>query len=228
MRNKFLIALLFFTSIALPQQTKTLELYFSSSYKAEQIKISDSTSFISKKDSIEISTLKFYCSNITLLNAGNKVWEEKNSYHLIDIANNKSSQLNLVIPKDIIYDKIKFDLGIDSATNEMGAMGGDLDPTKGMYWAWNSGYINFKLEGKSTKCKTRNNEFQFHIGGYMFPYNALQTIVLPINNAEKINVSVDLAKFLSNINIAEENHVMSPSPKALVMAQYIAKSFSIK
>jgi hypothetical protein len=227
-KSKLTIILLLFVELALAQQTKTLELCFSASYEIEPIKLNDSRSFISSKDSIEISTLKFYCSNITLLNDGKKVWEEKNSYHLIDIAKNQYSHLNLTVPKTIIYKEVTFNLGIDSITNEMGSMGGDLDPTKGMYWAWNSGYINFKLEGKSAKCKTRNNEFQFHIGGYSFPYNTLQAITLPINNTEKINVNLDVTKFLSNINLADENHIMSPSAKALIMAQNIAKSFSVK
>lgn len=222
------ICLLLFVGLAVAQQTKNVEINFSSSFGADAIKLNDTTSFFSKKDSIEISSIRFYCSSIQFLKDGNKVWEETNSYHLIDFSNKNSSKLNLIVPKNINYDEVKFNLGIDSLTNEMGAMGGDLDPTKGMYWAWNSGYINFKLEGKSSKCRTRNNEFQFHIGGYSFPCNTLQTIVLQISNAEKINVDLDIAKFLSSINLAEENHIMSPSAKALLMAQNIAKSFSVK
>lgn len=222
------ICLFLFVGLALAQQTKNIELKFSASFGTDAISLSDTSSFFSKKDSIEISSIRFYCSNIQFLKDGKKVWEEKSSYHLIDIANKNSSKLNLPVPKNLIYDEVKFNLGIDSLTNEMGAMGGDLDPTKGMYWAWNSGYINFKLEGKSNKCKTRNNEFQFHIGGYSLPYNALQLITLPTKYAEKINVDLDITKFLSSINLAEENHIMSPSAKALVMAQNIAKLFSVK
>jgi hypothetical protein len=214
--------------MAVAQQPRKIELKFSSSFGTELIKLNDTTNFFSEKDSIEISSIRFYCSNIQFLKEGKKIWEEKSSYHLIDIAKDNSCKLNLPIPQNLIYDEVKFNLGIDSLTNEMGAMGGDLDPTKGMYWAWNSGYINFKLEGKSSKCKTRNNEFQFHIGGYVLPCNALQTIMLPIINPEKINIDLDIAKFLSIINLAEENHIMSPSAKALAMAQNIAKSFSVK
>jgi len=228
LRSKFIICLFLCVEFAWPQQTKNVELKFSSSFGSDAITLNDTTSFFSKKDSIEISSIRFYCSNIQFLKDGKKIWEEKSSYHLIDIAKDNSCKLNLSIPQNLIYDEVRFNLGIDSLTNEMGAMGGDLDPTKGMYWAWNSGYINFKLEGKSNKCKTRNNEFQFHIGGYIYPCNALQTIKLPINNTEKINVNLDIAKFLSSINLVEENHIMSPSSKALLMAQNIAKSFSVK
>ena len=71
------------------------------------------------------------------------------------------SSLALQIPSNIPFSKLKFQLGIDSLTNVSGAMGGDLDPTKGMYWTWQSGYINMKIEGKSNSCKTRKNQFQF-------------------------------------------------------------------
>lgn len=217
-----------FVGLAEAQQTKNIELKFSSSFGTDNISLNDTTSFFSKKDSIEISSIRFYCSNIQFLKDGKKIWEEKSSYYLIDIAKDNSCKLNLSVPQNISYDEVKFNLGIDSLTNEMGAMGGDLDPTKGMYWAWNSGYINFKLEGKSSKCKTRNNEFKFHIGGYLFPYNALQVIKLPVNNATNITVDLDVTKFLASINLTEVNHIMSPSAKAMVMAQNIAKSFSAK
>ena len=60
--------------------------------------------------------------------------------------------------------RIYFQIGIDSLTNVSGDLDGDLDPALGMYWAWNSGYINMKLEGKSSSCKSVKKEFQFHIG----------------------------------------------------------------
>ena len=227
MRSKLFISLYLFVVLAAAQQ-KNIELTFSSSFGTDTISLNDTSVFFSKKDSLEISSIRFYCSNIQFLKARKIIWEEKSSYHLIDISIENSSKLNLSVPHNINYDEVKFNLGIDSLTNELGAMGGDLDPSKGMYWAWNSGYINFKLEGKSKKCKTRNNEFQFHIGGYSFPSNSLQVIKLPINSPGKISVNLDIAKFLLSINLAEENHIMSPSAKALIMAQNIAKSFSIK
>jgi hypothetical protein len=48
----------------------------------------------------------------------------------------KHSKLSFDLPTYLKYDQIQFQLGIDSLTNVSGAMGGDLDPTKGMYWTW--------------------------------------------------------------------------------------------
>jgi hypothetical protein len=66
---------------------------------------------------------------------------------LIDFDENDSNALCLEIPDDIEFDAIQFNLGLDSLTNVSGALGGDLDPTKGMYWTWQNGYVNFKLQG---------------------------------------------------------------------------------
>jgi hypothetical protein len=115
------------------------------------------------------------------------------------------------------FDAIRFNIGIDSTTNSGGVKGGDLDPTKNMYWAWQSGYINFKLEGKSKACKTRNNVFQFHIGGYSYPNNSLQTVTLPINKI--LNINFDLEKLLSGIGLQTMNEIMSPGAKGMQVAK---------
>ena len=127
-------------------------------------------------DSIKIETLKFYISDFELLENKKIIYSDKKRYHLLDFENENS--MNILTSKITIgnYNVAKFMLGIDSATNVSGAMGGDLDPTKGMYWTWQSGYINIKLEGKSKVCRTRNHEFQFHIGGYLPPHKTIQEI----------------------------------------------------
>ena len=105
--------------------------------------------------------------------------------------------LILKLPPDLTYDQLAFDIGIDSITNVSGAMGGDLDPTKGMYWTWQSGYINFKLEGTSPDCPARKNEFQFHLGGYAYPNASVQKIALTATGQGNINVQMNLDMFLA-------------------------------
>ncbi len=183
---------------------------------------------INEQDSLRIETLKFYISNIQVIENDSVVWMEKNSFHLIDASDGKSMSLELNIPTSITYNKIKFGLGIDSSTNVAGVMGGDLDPTRGMYWTWQSGYINFKLEGKSSLCKTRNNEFEFHIGGYQSPYNTFQSVVLNTGNNRIIDVTIDCMKLFETIDLSKQNHIMSPGSEAVELSQKIAKIFSIK
>jgi len=109
-----------------------------------------------------------------------------------------------------------------------GALDGDLDPSKGMYWAWQSGYINMKIEGKSSSCKTRKNQFFFHIGGYLQPNYAMQTIVLETNNINpEINIAVDLEALFSKIHLSETNSIMIPGKKAMELAQMSIQMFTI-
>lgn len=180
---------------------------------------------LNAKDSIQITSFKFYISQLELLNGSKTVWKEQSSYHLIDAFDEKTLVLSL--PTNITYTKIKFQVGIDSLTNVSGAMGGDLDPTKGMYWTWQSGYINFKLEGNSNLCKTRHNEFQFHLGGYQQPFKCLQTVFVQVKPSANIKLNMDVVKFLVYIQLSELNHIMSPSKEAVELSEKITETFSV-
>lgn len=182
----------------------------------------------SNQDSIHFETLKFYISDLKVYFKDGKNFLEQNSFHLLDFENSESIHILLKnIPNDNLS-HISFNLGIDSTTNVSGAMGGDLDPTKGMYWTWQNGYINFKLEGKSTLCKTRNNEFQFHIGGNMNPFNTLQKIELPINKVGSCTIVFDLEQLMDKIDLSILNHVMSPQLDAVEISKKIVTAFSIE
>ena len=171
---------------------------------------------VTNNDSLRIETLRFYVSNITLLKYGKVVYNSKTNFYLIDLE--KKLQIALKT-KNSAFDAIKFNVGIDSLTNVSGAMGGDLDPVNGMYWAWQSGYINFKLEGTSKICSTRNNAFQFHIGGYMHPNATIQTINLPVKNNSAIEINIALDKFLNGVDLKTTNEIMSPGQHAVKLAK---------
>ena len=190
--------------------------------------IMDSLYIRNNQESIQFETLKFYISNLRFNLNNGKTFIEKNSWHLIEMEDRNS--LHVSVP-DSLNDSIRnisFNLGIDSTTNVSGALGGDLDPTQGMYWTWQNGYINFKLEGKSTLCKTRNNEFQFHIGGYMNPFNTLQKIELPINKVGSYTIVFDLEQLMDKIDLSILNHVMSPQLDAVEISKKIVTAFSIE
>jgi hypothetical protein len=178
-------------------------------------------------DSVLIETLKFYISGIELLHKGKVVWQEKNSFHLIDVSNEKTMNLFCLVPANIQFTQLKLNLGIDSTTNVSGALGGDLDPTKGMYWTWQSGYINFKLEGKSNLCKTRANEFQLHLGGYQFPFNGLKTVTFNVINKNKTTIILDMEQFLNSLHLSQQNHIMSPKAESVLLSETVSKLFSV-
>ena len=178
-------------------------------------------------NSISFETFKFYISGIELVENTKTIWREKGSFHLYS-ADSSNKTISLTVPTTLNFDKIKFNLGIDSLTNVSGAMGGDLDPTKGMYWAWQSGYINFKIEGKSSLVSHPKKEFQFHLGGYLRPFNSIQTTTLAITDKNKIEIVFDMLQFLSEIDFTKQNHIMSPSIQAVAFSQFAIKCFKVK
>jgi hypothetical protein len=167
-----------------------------------------------------------------------KTWiKDSVSAHLIDIFDPATLHVAL---KKIDLKRLKtihFNLGIDSLTNVSGALGGDLDPQKGMYWAWQSGYINLKIEGRSPRCKTRKNIFQYHIGGYLQPFYSMRKVELPIKNAvahrnqgaipQGVILAVDFSVFFGNLSIATQNSIMMPGKAAMQLADYSTSMFSI-
>ena len=176
-------------------------------------------------DSLSIHTLRFYLSGFSLLKNGREIWREQDGFHLLDLADESTLSISLKTGARLDFDAVRFDLGIDSLTNVSGAMGGDLDPTKGMYWAWQSGYINLKLEGFFEKCPARHHEFQFHLGGYMPPFRALQTITLPARPDREIRVDMDLALFFEKLDLTQTHTLMSPSKEAVQLAAHFATIF---
>ncbi len=181
-------------------------------------------------DTLMVETFKFYISNIQIEYDDNSLFAQKDSYHLLDFEYSNSFQFFITKKSEKIISKISFNIGIDSLTNTAGAMKSDLDPIKGMYWAWQSGYINTKIEGKSSSCSSRNNEFQFHIGGYRHPYYSVRKMQFYLNKkaTAAINIGIDVNAFLGSIKLNEQKNVMIPGAEAMKMANYTTKMFYIQ
>lgn len=183
----------------------------------------------SANDTIALKSFKCYISSIQIHYADKTVFNQIDCYHLLDMENPLSLRIPITNANDKIISKITFNIGIDSLTNTSGALGGDLDPINGMYWAWQSGYINMKIEGTSTSCKTRKNEFYFHVGGYLPPFNTMRKIELIYDKkAAQINIGMDLNTLFSNIKLAETNSVLIPGKLAVEIADYSTKLFYIE
>lgn len=173
-----------------------------------------------------ITKTRFFVSQIELLANNQSIWKEDNSYHLMDIEG-KQQAIQLNVPNTHPYDQIQFNLGIDSATNVAGVLGGDLDPTNGMYWTWQSGYINAKIEGVCKSCATRNNVFEYHLGGYRYPYESLQTITLDVKSQSLIQIGIELSHFFSAVDLSNDCQIMSPGIRAKQLSADFARCFQI-
>jgi len=179
-----------------------------------------------EKTQLTIETLRFYLSRLTFYKNDKPVFTEKDSYHLVDAEIESSLKIDIELPADLDFDKLQFHLGIDSLTNDGGVMGGDLDPTKGMYWSWNTGYINFKIEGRSINCPARFNSFIFHLGGFLAGQECLQTIQIANIQKDQAILKFDISEFLKDIDLSTEYQLMSPGEKAKQLSETAAKAFS--
>jgi hypothetical protein len=180
---------------------------------------------INEIDSVKISEFRFYISKVSFWKSNMQIWKEEESYHLIDLLDDSSNKIKLEIPDEMVFDKVEFYLGIDSLTNVSGAMGGDLDPTRGMYWTWQNGYINAKIEGTSNLCKSRKNEFQFHLGGYMPPFQCVQKIEMNIDRYEHIQIGINVETMIEAFDLSKQTKIMSPSLNAVEVSEKLAKCF---
>ncbi len=179
---------------------------------------------------IAITNLKYYIGKIEIQYASGKVVKDS-MYHLVDetqIGSNKITLSN--IPAGEI-NHISFTIGVDSMTNTEGLMSGDLDPMNGMYWAWNSGYINFKVEGV---CKNEEElvEFKYHLGGFLAPNQTAQQQGLKVKKTikesdtnEQIDIQVNLDQLINLEFIQSKSKILSPSASAKQMAQKLPSIF---
>ncbi|MBL0050894.1 MAG: hypothetical protein IPP29_04880 [Bacteroidetes bacterium] len=151
-----------------------------------------------------ISKFRYYLGNIRLKNiAGKEFIIDK--YFLIDEEDKESKRIMLsdVAPGE--YASISFIVGVDSARNCSGIQTGALDPAKGMFWAWNTGYIFLKLEGHAPASKSPGHIFEYHIGGFKEPVNCIKNIKLTFDNlhienngAAVLKIKADAAQILKS------------------------------
>lgn len=209
--------------MGLAQINKTL----SFSLVKSKTKLKINKTFIIDDDSITPSKLTFYISHIECLKNSKVIFTPKEKYFLVDLESENNSKINL--ETTLSFDSIRFNIGTDSLANVSGAMDGALDPINGMYWTWQSGYINFKIEGTIQDKTLKNKSFQYHIGGYLPPYKTIKTLTFPVTkNKNVIECQIDLEKFFKYVNLKELNHLMSPGEKAVELSNHYKNFILIK
>lgn len=170
------------------------------------------------------STLRFYVSNFRIHNLNGRIIENPNVY-LFDLEDTSSFEL-FNLDEEIMC--LDFLFGTDSLTNVSGILDGPLDPIHGMYWTWNSGYINFKLEGKSNRSSAPDKAFEYHIGGYLSPYRSSRKIELrDIQKSNKIVIELHVDKWLNSIPMEQSASVMIPGKAAVQLLDELVKYFEI-
>lgn len=168
-----------------------------------------------------LTNWKLYLSNISINSSDSSVTE--NSYQLVVL----TDSLNLIQGPNL-SDQLKslsFGIGVDSAKTMGGVMDGDLDPAKGMFWSWQSGYINFKVEYEDTKGK----EYVFHLGGFSGKQNSFRVLSFDIPQGKTVTgIEFDLIAFIEFIKNQKLASVMSPGKKTSIIVNNYRAFFSLK
>ena len=153
--------------------------------------------------SFNVTKFKYYLSNFKLLGNDSRV-KKQDGYYLVNEDEDTTKRIVLNNIGEGTITGISFTIGVDSVHNCSGAQEGALDPMYGMFWAWNSGYIFLKLEGKSPSSTSPGKIFEFHIGGFKEPTNCIRTIKLnfaqpvTISGTNELHLKVDIAEILKN------------------------------
>ena len=196
---------------------QSLKISFDNSFNNEPLSFGK-TYITPLGDTVSFTTLNYFISNIKLLNQAGVEYTvpQDSSYHLLK--HSVAGEQTIVL-KNIpagIYKELTFTIGVDSVRNtlDVSKRTGALDvggTARGMYWVWNSGYIFFKLEGKTVSAvDSLNRYFRYHIGGYggydkktinniKIKTLALQNVVVKKGQDATISIQVAIDKFFSSI-----------------------------
>lgn len=233
----FFVSMLIMTCFAWYIDTgnsSTLFINFHNKVGSKNLVLFDETYTNQFNEPFTVNKFRYYISNIVLIDGDNKKVALKNLYHLVDEEDSSSKQLQLNSSGLKKITAIEFLIGVDSLRNISGVQTDDLDPMKGMFWTWNSGYIFAKLEGKSDSSHAPSHYFSWHVGGYKPKENALRTVTLYIPSSndkiQYIDINVDVLKWFqsaSNNKIAQMPVCHQSGDIAIKLANNYADMFSI-
>lgn len=177
----------------------------------------DSSYVLGNNSRIKIDKFQVYLSNFGLKDGSS--YKQKNSHYLID-ASAENNSFTLPTKKVNKASIIEFQIGVDSIAQVSGAKVGALDPTNGLYWTWNSGYINLKMEGELRDSSGAVRPIMLHLGGYKYPFASSSKVTFPLKNNLLKELEIDLKNFWLKYANATDLEIMSPSHSAVEYIQY--------
>jgi hypothetical protein len=180
-------------------------------------------------DTITVQKFKYYLSNFSVTDDQGKTTVLPPSYFLVDEADASSKTILLTVPGGKIS-SIRFMIGVDSAMNVSGIQQGALDPLKGMFWTWNTGYIMAKLEGSSPSSRIAAHSFTYHVGGYRQPYSTMRWVELVIPGKDTVHIQADINRWFkaaNELSIAATPVCHSTGAMAARIADNFSTMFSV-
>ena len=167
--------------------------------------------------SVRIDKLRWYVSLPPAGKKGSKAW-------LLDLADSASLDQQMSRP---VNNKISLLFGIDSALQVGGVGTGALDPLRGMYWTWQTGYVQWKMEG-AIRVDGLVSPLELHLGGFDGATKSQSMlsdyVIYPTTNS--VIAQWDISPFLAEVVRRKKFGVMSPSPIAREYCRIIANGVS--
>lgn len=210
----------------------TLTFRFQNKVGPEDLQLMDHTYTDPFGEPMTIYKFKYYISHIAVITEDGKEQLLDDGCHLVDEADSLSKTITVPSPSQPIK-AITFLLGVDSLKNVSGAQAGDLDPLKGMYWTWNTGYVDAELEGRSDSSHANAHFISWHVGGFKPHQDAARHIKLEWTKSEgrTILIDADIKKWFNArhpIRIAQSPVCHEPGPLAMAIADNYSLMFSIE
>jgi hypothetical protein len=204
-----------------------VSLNFIPMWQGTTISVDSVFSIVNSGDSLRVTALRFYVYNIQLESENRVVWNSGDQHFLMDVFEKDGASIPTNLSTQSKVDHLSFVIGVDSTLQTTGAHSGVLDPIHGMYWSWQSGYINWKLEAEVIHAG-QSNAIQWHVGGYRVPYQTQRLVRLKImNDSDFIQCGVQLDNLLRDWRVIAPAEVMSPGDKAMVLSDRFQSCFQI-
>lgn len=184
----------------------------------------------------KLTDWRYYASNFVLINEDGTEYPIADKVFLINIANSDYSLDSVPVGN---YRGYKFVVGLDSATNHKDPTTYDAGnplaiQSPSIHWAWNSGYIFIKIEGKYDSTIAQNGTldqpFFFHVGTDNLKKTVDMTdqpFTVKADGSTTLHIEMDMLKILENINLRTENatHTMDNMPLAMKVANNLPGAF---
>lgn len=230
MRNPSIFLSFLFSLLAVPSlaQHEENKVTFELRLHGEPVSAFDYRKEGFSPDTLQVSSLRFYISNLVLIRDGLPVINDTAPARLVDVLLPEKARIVLGGAHPSDPTALCFNLGLDSTINTSGILKGDLDPVEGMYWTWQSGFIHFKLEGTCKLPAKSEIAYEYHLGGYRKPYATSAQVCF---RSEKVRhdwkIAFDLDRFLDVELLTERPKLMSPGPEALRLFNKAKNAFQL-
>lgn len=214
-------------------QMDLLAIKFNHKVGIKKLVLFDETYANTFNEPFTVNKFRYYISNVILVDEKGQQKIFNGFHQLVNEADSASKNMHFNSCKLGKIVCIEFTVGVDSSKNTSGVQTDDLDPMKGMFWTWNSGYVFAKLEGQSDSSHAPSNYFSFHVGGYKANENAARKIKLNINSTPSIHeivIDVDISKWFDAvhpIHINKSPICHQSGELAMKLADNYATMFSI-